>query len=98
MMFTGEHTTFKRAGRVLKEFFELDQRYISVIPKRYHDVATELAHFLEDLLLARKQPSWLKVYRLLEELRGEKWRLTEILVNHLERQVNKEKKNEKKGR
>lgn len=88
--------TFKRTERVLKEFFELDNRYISVIPKPYHDVATELACFLNDLLQAKKQPSWLKVYRLLEELRGDQWKLNDILLRGLERQINNEKKKREK--
>ncbi len=84
--------TFKRMERALKEFFELDNRYISVIPKPYHDVAIEVALFLKDLLQAKKQPSWLKVYRLLEELRGDQWKLNDILLRGLEHQINNEKK------
>lgn len=87
---------FKTIERDLEEFFELDNRYISIIPKPYHDVATELAYFLKGLLQCRKQPSWLKVCRLLEEIQDEKWRLCKILVGNLERQLNKEKKKEKK--
>lgn len=90
--------TFKTIERDLEEFFELDNRYVSVIPPKYRDLAIDISCFLKGLLQCRKQPNWLKVCRLLEEIQDEKWKLNKILIGNLERQLNKEKKNEKKGR